>query len=79
MVMDAKLVQLLKASSSIPVTDDGMVIEANLEQLENRAAGITGIEDERVTDIKPVQFTKALFAMVVTDDGMVIESKLVQL
>ena len=77
-IMLCKLLQLLKASFPIEVTELGIITESKLVQLENAELPIAVTESGIVTESKLLQFLNNSFPIMVIELGRLMESKLVQ-
>ena len=80
-VIDVKLEQPQNTASPIDVTEAGIVIDVNLEQLVNALLPIVRSceSDENVTDVKLVQPQNTFSPIVLTEAGIMIDVKFVQL
>jgi hypothetical protein len=77
-IMLRKLLQMLKASFPIEVTELGIITESKLVQLENAELPIVVTEFGIVTESKLLQPLNVLLSIEVTELGIVIKFKLLQ-
>ena len=76
-MIEERLVQLLKAASSITVTESGRVKEVKFSHASNEKGPIVVIEDGNVTEVNPELKNKQL-VIVERDAGSLTEAKLQQ-